>query len=202
MHPLIVNWICPSIDTHHQRNYAYFRSPKNERPCRNTTPPAPRPALTQQYSCSPTRKHLACGKITVFLCYEWDQWNPPRMPEPQMMTLVLMIRRQAAQGNLKICPHSWSRWHLRWCSCEPYTTQLGHRTQFTDLHVLHLAEQGTAHSIASRKRISLSPHTHTCLSSSYRDATTKIYQLSFQSCTRCGPVGISTSWKMCQFVHR
>ena len=64
------------------------------------------------------------------------------------------------------------------CSCEPYTTQPWHSTQYTVLHVLYLAEYGTSHIIASRNRISLSPHTHTCISSSYPDATRKIYQLS------------------------
>ena len=34
------------------------------------------------------------------------------MPEPQMTSLVLMIWRHAAQGNLKIHPHPWSSRHL------------------------------------------------------------------------------------------
>ena len=35
-----------------------------------------------------------------------------------------VIRRAAAQWNLWSLPHHWSGSHQKWCSCEPYSTQL------------------------------------------------------------------------------
>ena len=55
--------------------------------------------------------------------------------------------------------------------------------------------------MASRQRIALYLRTNTWLSSSYPDATTKIYRLSFKSWTHCHPVCISTSWESLQLVH-
>ena len=87
MHPLIVNCICPSLDTHHRRNCAYFRCPKNERQCRNTPPP-PIPhwhgsiALLLQGIIYPLEK-LQCSSamnktseiLLECLSHRWQPWS-------------------------------------------------------------------------------------------------------------------------------
>ena len=123
------------------------------------------------------------------------------MPEPQMTSLVLMIWRHVAQGNLKTHPHPWSSRHHTDVLVSLTLHNRG-TVHSTVLHVLYVAEQGTAHNIASKKSVSLSPNTHTCLSSSYPDATIEIYQLFFKSSTYCHPGGISSSWESRLLVHR